>query len=73
VGVSQRLANALPEIAERLARAPRVLLCLGFDGTLAPIADRPDDVQLAHKVRQLLSELVRSERATVAIFSGRER
>jgi trehalose 6-phosphate phosphatase len=73
VGVSQRLANALPEIAERLARAPRVLLCVGFDGTLAPIADRPDDVQLAHKVRQLLTELVRSERATVAIFSGRER
>jgi trehalose 6-phosphate phosphatase len=69
----QRLAGALPAIADRIGRAPRLLLCLGFDGTLAPINDRPDEVQLSHKVRELLRALAESGRLTVAIFSGRER
>src|SRR5262245_38821745 len=69
----QRLSGALPAIADRLAGARRILMGLGFDGTLAPIAERPDDVQLAQKVRDLLHALSRSERVTVAIFSGRQR
>src|SRR5262245_29996288 len=71
--MSQRLLSALPELAPRIGRAERVLLCLGFDGTLAPIAERPEDAQLTCRMHDVLSALVHSDQVTVAVFSGRDR
>jgi len=46
-------------------------LFLDFDGTLAPLQSRPDQVSLDGSVRRLLSALARSPRFRVWIISGR--
>ena len=44
---------------ERLRRAlPRLLLCLDYDGTLTPIAERPDEARPPAALLTLLSRLV---------------
>jgi trehalose 6-phosphate phosphatase len=47
----------------------RPLLAFDFDGTLAPIVERPDDARLAHGIEQSLAHL--AGRLPVAIVSGR--
>ncbi|MDR7418076.1 MAG: bifunctional alpha,alpha-trehalose-phosphate synthase (UDP-forming)/trehalose-phosphatase [Armatimonadota bacterium] len=42
-----------------------------FDGTLAPIADRPDDVNLPPRARSILTRLARRPGCHVAVISGR--
>lgn len=71
--MAQRLQGALPEIAERIRTARRVLVCLGFDGTIVPIHDTPGEVQLSAAAREELRGVAAHGRATVAVFSGRER
>lgn len=44
---------------------------LDFDGTLVPIAQRPQDVRLATQTRALLERLTRATGGAVAIVSGR--
>ncbi|MDI6772560.1 MAG: trehalose-phosphatase [bacterium] len=44
---------------------------LDFDGTLAEIADRPDDVRLDPRLRALLERLGHTPRVLVGIISGR--
>jgi trehalose 6-phosphate phosphatase len=48
-------------------------MLLDFDGTLAPLCDRPEDVQLGDATRQVLRRLVSHRRITVAVVSGRRR
>lgn len=55
-------------LARRLARR-RVLLCLDYDGTLVPIASRPDRAAFDDTGRRLLSTFAR--RVPVAVVSGR--
>lgn len=69
----QRLQGALPDIAERIRTARRILVGLGFDGTIVPIHDTPGEVQIAATVREELRTLAADDRTTVAVFSGRER
>lgn len=57
---------------ERYCRtAPRLLLCLDYDGTLVPIAARPEDACPTPAVLDLLTRLASTARIMVAIVSGR--
>ena len=52
------------------AHPDRAGILLDFDGTLAPIVARPEDVGLAPGAKELLESLV-SRYALVAVISGR--
>ena len=69
--LSRFLLASLPEILERIRNADRVLLALDFDGTLAPIADRPEQAAMPDETTAILHELSGSERVSIAILSGR--
>lgn len=57
---------------ERYCRtAPRLLLCLDYDGTLVPIAARPEDARPTPAVLDLLTRLASTPRIRLAIVSGR--
>lgn len=66
-GVSEALRSA----TARLAEAPRVLVALDFDGTLAPLVDRPEDARATDRARAAIERLAGSEDTRVAIISGR--
>jgi trehalose 6-phosphate phosphatase len=75
---SNRSAALLPRVLlhrfsleERLSRAESVLLCLDFDGTLAPIVDEPMLAKLPAETRETLNELAALDDVTIAIVSGR--
>lgn len=59
-----------PEIARRLAGRP-LLLLLDVDGTLAPIAGRPQDAVVSDAMRRLLDRLAAIPGVEVAAVSGR--
>lgn len=54
-----------------LARSPRLLLGVDFDGTLAPIADRPEDARADPRVLALLAQAAALPQTAVAVVSGR--
>jgi trehalose 6-phosphate phosphatase len=54
-----------------LGRARRILIASDFDGTLCPIAESPDDVQVAPAMLKTLRRLTASERISLAVISGR--
>jgi trehalose 6-phosphate phosphatase len=60
-----------PSLEQRLERAKSLLLCLDFDGTLAPIVDEPMLAVLPAETRQTLKELTALDDLTMAIVSGR--
>lgn len=64
-----------PETGQEYGHGPRrpreLVVFLDFDGTLAPIVDRPDDACISDSVRDVLRQL--SKRYTTAIVSGRKR
>ncbi|MFB6376136.1 MAG: trehalose-phosphatase [Bradymonadaceae bacterium] len=63
-------ANAhFGEIADRLTDGTPVVL-LDFDGTLAPIVDRPDEAAVPEPTRAIVERL--AEQAPVAVISGRD-
>jgi trehalose-phosphatase len=59
-----------PEIGERLSGTP-LLVMLDVDGTLAPIAPRPEDATVAPATREVLKRLIASKGVTVILVSGR--
>jgi trehalose 6-phosphate phosphatase len=59
---------ALPEIHD----AERYALFFDFDGTLADIAERPDEVQVSQDTRSTLEALRAALQGAVAVISGRE-
>ncbi len=61
----------LRKLESSIAAAGQVLLLLDFDGTLAPIAERPALAALPGRSRQVLEELALQPRVTVAVISGR--
>ena len=67
----QYLFSAWHEIDRRLKAAGRVLLLCDYDGTLAPIVDRPELADLPDRTRLLLQSLSRQGRFTVGVISGR--
>jgi trehalose 6-phosphate phosphatase len=57
-------------IARRLGASPAVLL-LDVDGTLAPIAPRPEDAEVPEETRRAVARLVGAPGTHVALVSGR--
>ena len=66
-GVSDPLRAALARIAE----SERLLVALDFDGTLAPLVDRPEDARATVRARSAIERLAASGDTRVAIVSGR--
>jgi trehalose 6-phosphate phosphatase len=60
-------------VAGRVRSSRRVALFLDFDGTLVPIARRPNLVSLVPETRGILRRLARRKNVTLAIISGRRR
>ncbi|NOZ77262.1 MAG: trehalose-phosphatase [Euryarchaeota archaeon] len=58
------------EIMEKIKKAPELLLMLDFDGTLAPIVERPKDAAMPEDVRRLLEGL-KEKGARLVVISGR--
>ena len=67
----QYLFSVWQELSHRLKASKRVLLLCDYDGTLAPIVDRPELADLPEKTRQLLRELACQGHFTVGVISGR--
>ncbi|MGX5696404.1 bifunctional alpha,alpha-trehalose-phosphate synthase (UDP-forming)/trehalose-phosphatase [Agromyces soli] len=66
-GVPATLRTAL----DRLAATERLLVALDFDGTLAPLVDRPEDARATQRARAAVERLATSDDTRVAIVSGR--
>ncbi|HEV2202488.1 MAG TPA: trehalose-phosphatase [Bryobacteraceae bacterium] len=60
-----------PDVASRLRDAPRIALFLDFDGTLADLRPRPDQVSVDDRTRLALTALAGSPRFRIWIISGR--
>ena len=58
-------------LADELAARDGLVLCLDFDGTLAPIVTDPDDAVIRSGNRESLRALRDHPAATVAVISGR--
>lgn len=61
----------MAEIVSELAGAPRLLLGLDFDGTLAPIVSDPASARMPEETRQIIEALAARPGTTVAVISGR--
>jgi trehalose-phosphatase len=62
--------RSTPALEERLRGTP-LLVLLDLDGTLAPIAPRPDDAEVPSATREVLETLAAQPGVSVAIVSGR--
>lgn len=67
------LLGAWTRVSPRVRSARLLLLFLDFDGTLVPLAARPEDAWLAPAPRRALRRLVRHRMVRVIILSGRRR
>jgi trehalose 6-phosphate phosphatase len=65
------VATAIDEIRERIETAERIVVALDFDGTLAPICERPGDAAVPAESLALLRSLNDVPGVTLAIVSGR--
>lgn len=63
----------LQAAVQALARAPRLLVALDFDGVLAPIVSVPSDARPLPESAAAIEELVALPDTTVALLSGRGR
>lgn len=59
------------DVATRVRRAGHVFLLTDFDGTLAPIVERPEDAVLSEGIKAVLRALAKNQRYTVGVISGR--
>jgi trehalose-phosphatase len=65
-------SRALPDAFwERARRAPHRLLAIDYDGTLAPLCDRPEEAMPLPGMIDVLRPLSRSRLTRVAVVSGR--
>ncbi|HEX5430665.1 MAG TPA: trehalose-phosphatase, partial [Bryobacteraceae bacterium] len=60
-----------PAIAGRVRAAKSVHLFTDFDGTLTPLRQRPEEVELDPATRLALLRLGRNPRVRVCVISGR--
>jgi trehalose 6-phosphate phosphatase len=65
------LLNVWPAVSEELRDALHVLLLFDYDGTLIPIAARPDLAVLPSETRQLLTSLSSGNKYILGVVSGR--
>jgi trehalose-phosphatase len=64
------LIPLLSEVADRLGGSPRIIM-LDLDGTLSPIAPRPQDASVPQATRRAIAALASRPGVHVAIVSGR--
>ena len=67
----EHLFAVWPEVSERIRAANQHLLLTDFDGTLSPIAGRPEEAVLPDATRRAIEALTAHPRVGVAIVSGR--
>jgi trehalose 6-phosphate phosphatase len=67
----ENLFSAWPKLMEKIRQADRILFLSDFDGTLAPIVEKPELAVMSDETRTLLKALTRQHRYTVGIISGR--
>lgn len=65
------LPSALDSELSRLAASPELLVVCDFDGTLAPIVDRPEDARITPRAEHALSVLQSAPGVSIALISGR--
>ena len=65
------LLNVWPRVSRQIGGADHVLLLSDYDGTLAPIAERPDLAVLPPRAREALLAIHDSTSFTLGIVSGR--
>ena len=65
------IEDHVDRVQTTLERAPHVLCCLDFDGTLAPIVSDPSEARIRSETEPVLRTLVERPTVTVAIVSGR--
>ncbi|WP_408957927.1 trehalose-phosphatase [Natrinema sp. 74] len=65
------LEERLPAVRTTLERADGLLVCLDFDGTLAPIVEDPDAAAPTDRNREAVAALTRTDAVTTAVISGR--
>ena len=65
------LLNVWPRVSRQIAGSDHVLLLSDYDGTLAPIAGRPDLAVLPSKTREALMAVNQNDRFSLGIVSGR--
>ncbi|MDH2442902.1 trehalose-phosphatase [Amnibacterium sp. CER49] len=63
--------QALSDDLAALARTPRLLVALDFDGTLAPEVDEPDRARALPEARRAVERLLAMPATRVALVSGR--
>lgn len=68
--MTRPLLPVTADVATRLAGTP-LLLMLDVDGTLAPIAPRPEDAAVPPETRRVIEALAAHPRVIVAFVSGR--
>jgi trehalose-phosphatase len=59
------------QISIRMRASGSVALFMDFDGTLAPIRPRPEEVRLGHSTRRAIARLAGNPRVDVWVISGR--
>lgn len=67
---ARHLFSEWDAIRRRVQRSQRVVLFSDFDGTLAPIRSRPEEVKLARRTRHLLKRIA-ADSTPVGVISGR--
>lgn len=65
------LDEQLPRIRKTVADASGLLVCLDFDGTLAPIVDDPDAAMPTERNQDAVASLAEIPSVTTAVISGR--
>ena len=71
--MAEHLFDCWEEVSRRVGAASAVRVFLDFDGTLAPLRTKLEEVQLSRDTRLALRRLLRHRHVTVAIVSGRRR
>ncbi|WP_306059246.1 trehalose-phosphatase [Natronococcus wangiae] len=61
----------VPQLRTELTDAAELLLCLDFDGTLAPIVEEPDEAEPTRAVTEALETVTTDPDVTTAVVSGR--
>lgn len=69
--LSSGVPDPLRAAIGRLAEVERLLVALDFDGTLAPLVDRPEQARATERARAAIERLADGEDTRVALVSGR--
>jgi trehalose 6-phosphate phosphatase len=67
----ENLLSAWPILSDKIQNAKHVLFLSDFDGTLAPIVEKPELAVVSEEICNLLQDLASRRHFTVGIISGR--